>query len=233
MRAKPIPAMLLYLAGAAGASGCNSESAPRSTSTVDFRMAASTAALSGSAGTPAQITSLRLVVGPAALGVGDQFGCIDCQGGDSEAAPRRQLVTVPPDGSPVLIKTEPVAAGSYSSAEIELLPPDPGLLAATPGWPADATIEIAGAINGSSFLLHLPVVGAFREALNPPLEVTDGTTPATVSVTVTLPVGSWFVSQGVSLDPNDPGQRAQIERNARASLQPTESGESPQSEGKQ
>jgi len=231
MTAKNIPAMLLYLAGAVGASGCNSASAPKSAATVDFRMAASTAAPSGGAGTPVQITSVRLVVGPAALGAGDQFGCIDCQGGDGEVAPQPQLITVPPDGSPVLVHTEPVAAGRYRSAEIELVTPDAGLLAATPGWPADATIEIAGAFNGSGFLLHLPVVGAFREALNPPVDVADGTTPATVSVTVTLPVGSWFVSQQGPLDPKDPGQQAQIEANARASLQPAESG--PQPEGKQ
>ena len=46
------------------------------------------------------------------------------------------------------------------------------------------------------------------------------------SVVVTLPVGSWFTANGADLDPNDPAQRAQIEQNARLSLEPGDGGES-------
>jgi hypothetical protein len=41
-------------------------------------------------------------------------------------------------------------------------------------------------------------------------------------VRVTLPVASWFVSNGATLDPTVAANRAQIEANARAPFQATE-----------
>jgi hypothetical protein len=225
MTARNASVTLLALA-AAGALACNNgTSDPGALGTVEFRLAASNAGAPPAAPGPVVITSLRLVVGPAALGNGDQFGCVDCQGGGSDIGAAPQLILVPTDGSPVSVATEQVQAGRYAAAEIELLHPDASVTAADPAWPSDATIEVVGAVNSLPFTLRLALEGAFRENLNPPVDVTDAATPGTISVTVTLPVASWFMANGTPLDPNDPSQRAQIEQNARSALAPLEGGE--------
>jgi hypothetical protein len=229
MRTPYSTAALLNLAVLGGV-GCNNSTSPKSMGPVDFRV--STTAISASAGATApgvDVTSFRLVVGPAALGSGDQFGCVDCQGGDN-GSDQPQLISVPTDGTPVSIATEQVSAGVYSAAEIELRTPDARVAAAAPGWPAGATIEVAGTFNGAAFTLPLTLLGEFRETLNPPVEVGAGGAPAPVSVTITLPVRDWFVSNGVALDPNDPAQRAQIENNAKSSVHPSDGGETGEKE---
>jgi hypothetical protein len=220
--------LLALVAG--GSLACNnSTSGPGTLRAVEFRMAASQAGASAMAAGPVEISSVRLVVGPAALGNGDQFGCADCQGGGNETGPEAgaapQLIRVPTDGSPVSVATEQVQAGRYGSAEVELLHPDASITAVDPTWPSDATIEVGGSVNSVPFTLHLALEGAFRETLNPPVDVTDTGTPGTISVTVTLPVASWFMANGSPLDPNDPAQQAQIEQNARSALSPIEVGE--------
>ena len=225
MTARNASVTLLALA-AAGALACNNgTSGPGTLGTVEFRLAASNAGAPPAAPGPVVITALRLVVGPAALGNGDQFGCVDCQGGGTETSAAPQLILVPTDGSPVSVATEQVQAGRYAAAEIELQHPDASITTADPAWPLDATIEVGGTVNSVPFTLHLALEGAFRETLNPPVDVTDAGTPGTVSVTVTLPVSSWFTANGTPLDPNDPAQRAQIEQNARSALAPLEGGE--------
>lgn len=223
--------ILIYLTVLGGAAACNNSTGPKSMGAVNFRVSApgmaSTAAASAAAAV--DITSFRLVVGPAALGSGDQFGCVDCQGEDN-SSDLPQLISVPTDGTPVSIATEQVSAGVYSTAEIELRTPDARVTAAAPGWPANATIEIVGTFNGTAFTFPLTLLGEFREALNPPVQVAAGVAPAPASVTITLPVHDWFVANGVSLDPNDPGQRAQIESNAKLSVHPSEGGETPGTE---
>ncbi len=229
MTAKYIAAGLLYLTVLGGAAACNNTAGPKSMGPVNFRVAAVAKAATTGASAGVDITSLRLVVGPAALGSGDQFGCVDCQGNDN-SSDQAQLISVPTDGTPVSIATEQVTAGLYSSAEIELRTPDARVTAAAPGWPANATIEIVGTFNGTAFTLPLTLLGEFREVLNPPVEVAAGAVPAPVSVTITLPVRDWFVSNGVPLNPNDPGQLSQIENNARLSVHPSDSGETPGTE---
>jgi hypothetical protein len=225
MTARSASVALLALA-AAGAVACNNgTSGPGTLGTVEFRLAASNAGPPPAAPGPVVITSLRLVVGPAALGNGDQFGCVDCQGGGNETGAAPQLILVPTDGSPVSVATEQVQAGRYAAAEIELQHPDASITTADPAWPLDATIEVGGTVDSVPFTLHLALEGAFRETLNPPVDVTDAGTPGTMSVTVTLPVSSWFTANGTALDPNDPAQRAQIEQNARSALAPLEGGE--------
>jgi hypothetical protein len=165
-----------------------------------------------------EITGVRLVIGQAALGNGDQFGCVDCEGDQQDENPAPAVVTVPVDGSPVSVAAERVAAGHYSAVEIELLTPPSALLAATPGWTTGATIEVRGRYNGTDFTLPLEIPGEFREALSPAIDVPAGGLAGPINVTITLPVASWFSSNGTPLDPNDAAARAQIAANARVSV---------------
>ncbi|HEV8177089.1 MAG TPA: hypothetical protein VGP44_05315, partial [Gemmatimonadales bacterium] len=115
---------LLCLTVLGGALGCDTSTSPKSMGPVDFRVSAAAASTSaGATAAPVDVTSFRLVVGPAALGSGDQFGCVDCTGEDN-GSDQPQLISVPTDGTPVSIKTEQVSAGVYSAAEIELKAPD-------------------------------------------------------------------------------------------------------------
>ena len=129
-------ASLLALAALNGAAGCNNGAGPGTPRPVDFHLAAASTARAGTATAPVEVASLRLVVGPAALGSGDQFGCVDCQGGDNNGSDSPQLIQVPTDGTPVLVRTEQVTAGHYGAAEIELKAPDAAIVGATPDWPA-------------------------------------------------------------------------------------------------
>jgi hypothetical protein len=200
-------------------SACNNATSPRAVQAVmvNVKANATPAAPSPAAG-PVEITGVRLVIGQAALGNGDQFGCVDCEGDQEDASPAPAVVTVPVDGSPVSVAAERVAAGQYSSVEIELVTPSAALLAATPGWTAGGTIEVRGRYNGVDFSLSLPIPGQFRETLSPAIDVPAGGLPGPINVTITLPVASWFSSNGTALDPSDAAARAQIVANARASI---------------
>ncbi|MDP1890031.1 MAG: hypothetical protein Q8K55_03995 [Gemmatimonadaceae bacterium] len=210
-------ATIALLAGA-----CDSPSAPRPSSPVAFRLAANTAvAATVTAAGPLEITSFRLVVGAVSLGSGQQFGCVDCQNDDGEGESPQQLIDVPLGGGTVLVTTEPVSAGRYGEAEISVEQPGASL-AGTAAWTPGASMEIVGRVNGTVFRLPLTITGSFLQALVPPIDVSANAAPTAVPVTITLPVASWFTANGTALDPSVPAQRAQIEANARASFQATE-----------
>jgi len=196
---------------------CNSTSPHASQAVMVLVKANPTRSPSQSAGA-VEITGVRLVIGQAALGNGDQFGCMDCTGDQQDANPEPVVVTVPVDGSPVSVAAEFVAPGHYSAVEIELVSPSPALLAATPGWSAGSTIEVRGRYNGTDFTLPLAIPGQSRETLSPAIDVPTGGLSAPTNVTITLPVASWFASNGTPLDPADSAARAQIASNARASI---------------
>ena len=200
--------------------GCNSATAPRMGQSVAFRLATATP-LTAAAG-PLTITSFRLVVGGAALGNGDQFGCVDCQNAGPEARAVPEAASIPLDGSPVQLRSEEVQPGTYTTMEIEVVIPTSAVLAAAPGWPAPNTMVIAGTYNGRPFELGLPIEGTVRERLATPLVVGTGGAPASVAVTISLPVATWFASAGGTLDPTDAAHRAMIEANARKSFSPLE-----------
>ena len=220
---------LVTAVGALAVSACNS-TGPRVTRPVNVKVAASSASAiaGGAAAGPIEITGLRLVVGQTSLGSGDQFGCVDCQDSGPENAHAQDaqdapvLLDVPVDGTPVSVRTEQVGPGQYAAVEIEVASPNAPILAANPSWPAGATIEVTGRYNGVAFTLPLSMEGAFRETLSPPVDVPAGGV-STISVTITLPVATWFTSNGTALDPANAAQRAQIEANARVSFQPLES----------
>lgn len=202
---------------------CDSTTKPKQLQPVAMQLAGSrSASVPSAASGPLEITSLRLVVGAASLGSGDQFGCVDCQGNTEDRSVTPKLLDVPLGGGTVLVATEQVGPGRYSQAEVLVESPTSATLASAPDWPANATIEIDGRFNGTPFRLPLTIIGSFRETLNPPVEVSATTPPSAVAVTITLPVASWFTSNGAVLDPSNPAQRATIETNARNSFQPLE-----------
>lgn len=200
--------------------GCNPATAPGAGQAVAFRLASATP-LAAAAG-PLAITSFRLVIGGAALGNGDQFGCVDCQtsGPESQAVP--EVVSIPLDGSPTRLRTEEVQPGTYTMMEVEVVTPTAPVLAMTPGWSAPNTIVIAGTFNGRSFELGLPIEGMLRESLASPLLIGAGGAPASVEVTISLAAAAWFSGPGGTLDPTDVVQRSLIEANARKSFAPLE-----------
>ena len=200
--------------------GCNSATAPKSGQSVSFRLATATplAVATGAL----SITSFRLVVGGSALGSGDQFGCVDCQAAGPEAQAVPEIVSIPLDGTPVQLRTEQVQPGTYTMMEIEIVVPTATVLAVTPGWSGQHTIVIAGTYNGRPFEFGLPIEGTVRQRLATALVVGTGGTPASVQVTITLPVAAWFAGVGATLDPTDAAQRAMIEANARKSFVPLE-----------
>lgn len=198
--------------------GCDS-TGPTPRHRVELRLAAAMvpSALSVAAG-QLQLTSFRIVAGEAALGSRDEFGCIDCQGSTSEQERAPRIVDVPLRGGAVTLETGEVAAGSYPEAEISVVAPTAATLVGVSGWPAGATIEVAGSFAGAAFRLTLAIEGTFREQLVPPVEVPGGASAVAVPVTITLPVATWFTANGTTLDPNDAAQRALIEANARRSF---------------
>jgi hypothetical protein len=204
---------LVILTGILALGACDA-AGPRAVHPVDIRVAARTTSGPGVAAStagPLEITGLSMVVGQAALGSGDQFGCIDCQDNGSETAPAPVTIAVPVDGSPVSIAVERVAAGRYSAVEIEVVLP---------------SIVISGRFNGVAFTLPLSIEGSLRETLSPPVDVPASGLSGPVPVTITLPVAAWFTSGGRDLDPANPADRALIESNARASFQAPESADS-------
>jgi hypothetical protein len=210
----------------AAAAACSSApTAPKNTQPVAIHVAAA-AASPATAASPLALQGLRLAVNLAALGSGDQFGCIDCQGGPqdtgSEVTSSSTIVTVPPGGGSVQVATEQVGPGRYQDVELELAAPSAQLLAANPDWTPGVTIEIKGTFSGKPFTLTLAVDGTFREHLAAPVDVPASGSPGPITVTITLPVADWFTANGASLDPNDAAQRAQIEANARRFFQPVE-----------
>lgn len=168
-----------------------------------------------------EVTSLQLVVGAASLGSGQEFGCVDCQGNYDDApslGPR--VVDVPVDGGAVQVAAEGVgpARRHITEAEISLEAPT----GASPDWPGDATIRIAGSFAGTPFTLALNVTGDFRASVDPPLDISDSDGLTELAVTIALPVASWFTSNGVALDPTNADQRASIEANIRQSFTTSE-----------
>jgi len=207
---------------------CRSSTAAQPSRTVAFQVRGNAAAFATAASSgPLAITSVRIVVDGAALGSGDQYGCVDCQGNNGElAATPAQVISVPLDGGTALVTTERVSVGTYRQIEISLDVPSAALVAANPGWPANATIMVTGSYNGTSFTLPLAIAGSFRQSLSPPLNVAANATSGALAVHLTLPIASWFTWNGAPLNPADATQRAQIEANARAAFQSTDVAES-------
>lgn len=196
------------IAAATAISSCSEPSGPRAGAPVQLRagavMASSPSASLLSANLT--VTSLRVMVGGAGLGHGDQFGCIDCQGSEENAGATPRWVDIPVSKGTVLLETEMAAPGSYSEMEVEL----------RRATGSSATIELAGEYNGTSFNLAFDVAGNSRHTLSQPIVVTQQSAN-TVSATLEFPVQAWFTGAGgAELNPLDPAGRSAIEANLRA-----------------
>lgn len=196
--------------------------APTQRQPVSLRVSSLAASPSMNTVAGLQLSTVRLSIGQTSLGNGDQFGCQNCQNGGAETAESSaspSLVTIPATGGSVVLATEYVTAGTYSSAEIDLVKPTTGVL----GQAAENTIEVNGSYQGKGFSVAVPVLGTFVQTLSPPVTV-SGTQSTPLSATLTLPVASWFSANGVALNPSDPTQLAQIQANIRSYFSAPEAG---------
>lgn len=232
---------VLAVAGPAAVAGCGSSTSPGPRTPVAFHVAmpagvAAAGSVTASSSSPLEIRTVRIGIQAAALGRGDQFGCIDCQDNTSDAGSDSGhgtapgvVVNVPLSGVAVRIPAEPASPGSYTMAEFSLAP-----LAGPPypsaAWAAGTTIEIDGQFGGAPFTLSLPVSGTFVEALGTPIQVTGAGTASEIQVTITLPVASWFQAGSAWLDPAVPASRLAIEANVRRAFAGSER---PETEGGQ
>lgn len=180
-----------------------------------------------------QVSAVRLVLGAASLGSGSQFGCINCQGNTQDApagtAPAT-LVTLAGTSGTATVATSDVAAGTYSAAQIDVVRPSTPLIGTSP----DQTVEVTGSYNGTPFTVTAAAAGSFVQTLSPPVQVTAGAT-APISITIDLPVASWFTGTAGPLDPAVPAQRAAIVANIQRFFSATdgtpEGSEPPSGEG--
>ena len=211
---RPTHAWAWFLTVAALA-GCDGSTAPNGVP-VDIQIAAqvpSPRLVGGPSSVPSAgvtITGLRMVVGQAGLGSGNQFGCIDCQGGN-EASASPRLLDIPLDGSTMHLQTELASPGRYDALELELAP-----AGAPPGWPNGSSVEIQGSMGGATFDLFVSVSGASQHPLSAPLLI-SGQEAASVSAVLLFPADAWFIGAGgAALDPSNAADRANIETNVRA-----------------
>lgn len=220
-------AVVLAAAAAAGAAGCsNSTTAPPAHAPVRFQVAAATAPAAAASGL--NVTSIQLVHGFASLGQGSEFGCHDCTGDHQSSAAQATLVTVPATGALVDVATDEVSAGQYSLAELDLATPTAAVN--VPGAAPGTTVRVTGTYNGTPFQIDLAIQGSLRVALVPPVDVSATSGAPTVTVQLRLPVDTWFVAGGRTLDPGLAADRAAIEANIRASFSALESAEGPERE---
>jgi hypothetical protein len=171
--------------------------------------------------TDLQITGLRIGIGNVGLGNGDQFGCIDCQGGTEggeENPAAVTLVAIPVGEGAVQLKTEMASPGMYSQIEIEIGPASGSL---DPTFPTGKSIEITGFYNGAAFTLAYAISGSSIHTLDAPVNVTSQQQETAVA-TLRFPVDSWFTGPGGPLDPASAADTILIEANIKAYFADTE-----------
>lgn len=218
---------LAALGAVVAVAACDQSTSPRGFVPVRFQLATRATTAGAAPGVVmatglVDVSSVQLVVGRASLGDGTEFGCRDCQGNFMDDQTGPTLVSLPAGAARVDVVTEQVSPGRYGQAELSLMSPSSATLAGMPGAPAGTTMRVAGRYKGVPFQLDFAIQGAFRGALIPPLDIVSGAALSTIAVTIRLPVDSWFVSNGVALDPSKAGDRALIEANVRGAFSATE-----------
>jgi len=183
-------------------------SAPPTAAPVQLAVSANGLSPAASTASGLSITTVRLVLGRASLGAGNQFGCIDCHGNSIDTPVSPTVVTLAAGAGPATVATGAAQPGTYTAAELEVVQPSSPLSPSTP----NATVEVTGTRNGTPFTVDVPAEGSFRETLSPPVTLTSGGSQP-VTVAITLPVAQWFSNGTGVLDPSVTADRAQIVAN--------------------
>lgn len=133
------------------------------------------------------------------------------------------VVNLPLDGSDFVLTSEVIPEGVYDEFEMEIDQPDdasvndPDFYNETGDNDDDGySIVVAGTYNGQPFTYRSQEEFELEMDLNPPLEVSDNSTP---SVAINVDPFSWFKDEaGNALDPTDPANYEQINENIRKSF---------------
>ena len=157
-----------------------------------------------------------------------------CQGdgpGCEEFSAGPVLVDLPLDGGVVTPLSTPVAAGTYSEAELKIDVPEDGdaattaFLAANPSWPQTASLHVVGTFDAGDgsgaqpFDIYLSGEAELELEFNPPV-VVDAS--GAFNVTIAIDPNGWFVAGSALIDPRalatDPALQASVLANVENSF---------------
>lgn len=98
-------------------------------------------------------------------------------------------VALPLNGGVVTPSTQSLPVGTYNRAGLEI-----------------ASVHVQGTWDGQAFDVTIPIAEGFFVAINPPVEVTNGSEQ--LNVTLSVDVNDWFRTSSGLIDPNVAGNDA-------------------------
>ena len=178
------------------------------------------------------ISQVQAVLSEVELKQSEHSGLCDGEGpGCEEFSAGPVLVDLPLDGGVVTPLSTPVAAGTYSEAELKIDIPSEddaataAFLAANPSWPQTASLHVAGTFDAGDgsgaqpFDVYLSGEAELELEFNPPV-VVDAS--GAFNVTVAIDPNSWLVAGGALIDPRalatDAGLQASVLANVENSF---------------
>lgn len=131
------------------------------------------------------------------------------------------IVNLPIDGSPFVLTEQEFPAGIYDEFEIEIEKPDDLDVNVNNTAFRDETgsysIVVRGLFNEVEFTFRSSEDFEIELDLDPPLEIRDG---EVAQLTLSVDISSWFKGvDGEDLDPKDPANTEQINKNIEASFE--------------
>ena len=131
------------------------------------------------------------------------------------------IVNLPIDGSPFVLTEQEFPAGIYDEFEIEIEKPDDLDVNVNNTAFRDETgsysIVVRGLFNEVEFTFRSSEDFEIELDLDPPLEIRDG---EVAQLTLSVDISSWFKGvDGEDLDPKDPVNTEQINKNIEASFE--------------
>ncbi|MDZ7756742.1 InlB B-repeat-containing protein [Rhodohalobacter sp.] len=135
------------------------------------------------------------------------------------------ILNVPVDGTPFEITHVTIPPGFYDELELDIKKPDSKAEVNDSDFrdgSGSYTVVVKGIYNGSGFTYRSPEDYELDVSLSPHLEITSGQTRI---IALTLDFDGWFKDgSGGFLDPNDSGNRKQIDKNIENSFSDFEDG---------
>ena len=138
------------------------------------------------------------------------------------------LVNLPLKGGKITPFAIRPAAGVYDRLEFKIHRPEgndsvtQAFRAKYPSWPSTAAIRVMGKYDGQPFDLFFRTEAEIRQEFEPPLVINDTTNLASVGLTVSVDVATWFAGEAGPVDPraltSSPRLLSQVERNIRESF---------------